>query len=343
MSRINEFDGNGENDSLIPDDDFEFEKELADKQRAERDAEQERAQKLADERRRKEREEREARDRKIAQDKIELMKLKNGIIEESEEFNEVHEEKRELKGFEKISNIWYHDKMWICFAAFTILVVAILVYDVVTREKPDLTIMLIADNGLSGTEQNELLEEVFEQYTPDINGDGEVHVQIMDCALNDYKTDTTYTTNSQKFFANLQQGSIIMVITDSNTDPDYQALMVDNLAEQFPDNPYIDEKGLSLNFAFLADEINYENMPNDIHLCLRRPVATLDDNLEEMQENYDAAFEIFTDIANGLAERAEQSDDAGLTTEPTDFASMYGASQTDSSSADSKAEAENEN
>jgi hypothetical protein len=338
MSKKHGIDIDGTDENFVPDDDFEYEKELAQEEKAKRDAEEERRQKLIDERKRQEKAAREARDRKIAQDKIELMKLKSGVIDESEEIKEVHEEKRELKGFEKISNIWYHDKMWICFAAFTILVVGILVYDVVTREKPDLTIMLIADNGLGGTQQTELLEEVFEQYTPDLNGDGEVHVQIMNCALNDYSNDTMYTTNSQKFFANLQQGSVIMVITDSNTDPDYQALMVDNLTEQFPDNPYIDEQGLSLNFGFLAEEIEYSSMPNDIHLCLRRPVATLDDTIEEMQENYDEALEIFTDIANGLAEQAKETNDKGLETEPKSLAEKNGVTTVDSKSESSEAE-----
>lgn len=337
MSKKHGISTESENGNLVPDEDFEYEKELAEEEQARRSAEVERLKAAEEERRRREREAKQARDRKIAQDKIELMKLKTGVIDESEDIKEEHTEKRELKGMEKLANFWYHDKMWICFGLFILAVVGFIVYDTVTREKPDITIMLIADDGLSL--HADALETVIEQYTPDLNGDGKVHVAIMNVPLNNYSTDTMYSTNSSKFLANLQQGKIIMVITDSNTDPKYQELMVDDLPEQFPDNPYIDEQGLSLNFGFLERELDFENMPNDIHLCLRRPTSTLDDSLEAMQESYDTNFEIFKALADGLAEQAALTDDKGLATEPKSLAEQYGAlAETDSKSESSPEE-----
>ena len=108
-----------------------------------------------------------------------------------------------------------------------------------------------------------------------------------------------------------------MVLTDSNTDPDLQALMTTDLSLKIPDNPYIDDKGLSLNFGFLADELKAPALPNDSHLCMRRPVNTLDGSVEEMQVNFDKNLEILTDLANALAQEAKEKNDQGLTTEPT--------------------------
>lgn len=332
MGRNHGIDDLSENDELIPEDDFEYEKKLAEEEREKRAEEQDRFRRREEELKNREKEKQRERDKKIAQDKIELMKLKTGVIDESEEIKEEHTEERKLKGFEKIANIWYHDKIWICFGIFIAAVVIFLIVDTVTREKADITVMLIADNGLSL--HTDELSELMEKYTPDINGDGKVHVAVMNVPLNDRSTDTMYSTNSSKFFANLQQGQIIMVITDSDTDPEYQQLMADDLPEQFPDNPYVDEKGLSLNFGFLARELNYDDMPNDIHLCLRRPVTTLDDSLEEMQENYDVNFEIFKAMADSLAEQAELTDDKGLETEPAGLAD----SSSSVSEADSMAE-----
>ncbi len=307
-----------EGESLVPDEDAEFERELAEKERKEREEYEQRVKDAEDEQRRLEREAQRERDRKIAQDKLDLMKMKAGVADESEEIKEEHSEKRELHGMERVANIWYHDKLWICFGVFIAVVVAIMVIDTLMRENPDISILLICDNALQADQSCELLEQKLEEYTPDLNEDGEVCVQIICCPLNEYSSDSYYTTNSQKFYANLQQGQIIMVLTDSNTDPDYQALMVDTLEEELPDNSYIDEYGLSLNMQFLADEIECSSLPNDVHLCLRRPVTTLDDSLEDMQENYDTALEIFKDIANGLAEEAQACDDPGLSTEPSD-------------------------
>lgn len=325
----------GENGKLLPDDDFEYEKKLAEEERERQAEAQAKAEERQKERIRREREAKAARDRKIAQDKLDLIKMKAGVASEEEEIKEEHEEKRVLSGKEKLANFWYHDKMWICFGIFLVAVVAFLVVDIVTREKPDITVMVIADDGIG--QHSDELKKLFEKYTPDVNGDGEVHVSIMNIPLNDYSNDPTYSTNSTKFYANLQEGDVIMVITDSNTDHGLQALMKDDLTKDLPDNKYIDSDGLSLNFGFLAKELNFDDMPNDLHLCLRRPVATLGDSLEKMQESYDIYYEIFEKMANDLAEQAEDLDDKGLTTEPIDLKTKYPAAFTE---AESKSESE---
>lgn len=324
-----------EGGELLPDEDIEFERELAEQERKKQQELIETRRRIAEEKRRREKEAREERDRRIARDRLDLMKMKAGIADEEETIKEEHEEKRELKGKEKVANIWYHEKWWIILALFGVAVLTFMIVDAVSRVKPDLEIMLICDNALALDDQRELLERKLEQYVPDRNGDGKVSVSIINCALNDQKVDIQYNNNSQKFFANLQQGRIIMVITDSNTDPDLQALMTDDLPEQFPDNKYVDEKGLSLNFGYLAEELDCKNLPNDIHLCMRRPVSTLDGTLEDMQKNYDADMEIFSAIAEGLKEQAELSGDKGLTTEPTPL--IPAATDTDSN-IDSKSE-----
>ena len=303
---------NNEKGELIPDEDYEYEKQLADEERRKREEAEERARQREEELRRREREQREARDRRIAQERLELIKMKQGIADESETIKEVHEEHRELHGMEKIANIWYHDKMWIILGVFLFIVVAFLVIDTVTRVKADLNVLLICDNALSSEFSCQKLEERIAKYTPDLNGDGKVAVTVISCPLNDQKYDQYYNTNSQKFFANLQQGRMIMVITDDNTDPDLQALMSDDLAEAIPDNRYIDERGLSLDMEFLARELECENMPKGVHLCLRRPVNTLDDSLEKMQANYDINLEILKNMANDLQAEADSLGDKGI-------------------------------
>ncbi|MBQ1536945.1 MAG: hypothetical protein IIZ73_01340 [Ruminococcus sp.] len=315
-----------ENGELLPDDDLEFEREYAEQQRKRQQEIIENRRRIAEEKRKREKQEREERDRRIAQDKLDLVKMKAGIADEQETIKEEHEEERVLSFGEKAANFWYHEKMWIILALFAAAVVTFMIIDAVRREKPDLEILLICDNALALDDQRVLLEDKLEQYVPDRNGDGKVCVSILNCALNENKIDIQYNNNSQKFYANLQQGSIIMVITDSNTDPDLQALMVNDLPDRFPDNKYVDEDGLSLNFGFLADELQCEKLPNDIHLCMRRPVSTLDGSIEDMQKNFDEDLEVFAAIAEGLAEQASESGDKGLPTDPVPFVSASAAS-----------------
>lgn len=314
-----------DNDNIIPEDDYEYEKSLAEQEQEKHKALEEAYLKAQEEQRLAEREEREERDRRIAQEKIELMKLKSGVIDESETIKEEHDEIRQLHGFEKVSNFWYHNKVWILFTAFIAAVVIFIVYDAATREKPDLTVMMISNNGLS-LRQDEL-EEFFEKYTDDLNGDGKVHVSVIIMPLDSHSTSTDQQSYQSKFLAQLQSAESIMVITDSNTNPDFLEIMKPDLSKDFPDNPYIDEYGLSLNFGFLAEEFKYEYMPNDVHLSMRIPINTVSDSLEDMEKSYDVSFEVFSRIVEDLTERAKETNDKGLPTEPMKY--------DDSSSADS--------
>lgn len=54
--------------------------------------------------------------------------------------------------------------------------------------------------------------------------------------------------------------------------------MTPELPKEFPNNKYVDDMGMSWNMEVMAKELNFENMPNDIHLSMRTPVKTLGDS-----------------------------------------------------------------
>lgn len=319
------------NDNFIPDDDYEYEKQAADEERKKREAAEQKKQEEKEARIRKQREAQKERERQLAKDKLDLMKMKAGIADEDEQIKEEHTEARELHGWEKVANIWYHDKLWIILGACLIGVIVFIIIDTVNKVRPDLEILFVCDNVVQDDETLNLLADMIAEYTPDLNGDGKVKVSIISCPLNPNKYDMLYTANSQKFYANIQLAKMIMVITDSNTDEVVQSAMSSDLPDRLPDNPYIDEKGLSLNFGFLADELNCPDMPNDMHLCLRTPVDSLNDSAEKMQEYYDQDLEILAAFANALSERAAAENDQGLSTEPTPLYSTSAVTAADMS------------
>ena len=303
-------------EKLIPDEDYEYEKKLAEQARERQRALEEAERRAMEERAEYEKQQQKLRDKQIAQDKVELMKLKTGVIEESETIREEHEEKRELHGKERLANFWYHNKIWILFAAFIIGVVGFIVIDEITRVRADMNVMMIANNGLAFRQEE--LEKFFEKYCDDLNGDGQVKVSVMIMPLDpdskDYQAQQGYQA---KFIAQIQLPNDILVITDSNTEPDFMAMFKEDLDKDFPGNKYIDSAGLSFNMKLLADELKFENMPNDVHLSLRTPVTTLGSSIDEMQKNYDQAFVVFERIVNDLTRRATETNDPGLTTEPS--------------------------
>ncbi|WP_295212814.1 hypothetical protein [Ruminococcus sp.] len=317
---ISKLDKSLEGQGLLEDaEDEEYERTLAEQRRQAEERELE-ARRLAEEQRReRERQQEKERERRLAQERLELMKLKNGVIDESEAtIKEEHDQIRELHGFEKVSNFFYHNKVWIIFAAFLIVVAAFIIVDTLKREKADLTVIMVANNGLEARQEE--LEEFFEKYTDDLDGNGYVHVSVLIVPMNSHSDDyETQNANSTKLIGQLQGGETILFITDSNTDDDIKELMTPTLTKDFPDNKYVDDMGMSWNMEVMAEELNYEDMPNDIHLSMRTPVRTLGDSKEKMQENYDQAFVVFKRIVDDMTEKAEKANDKGLSTEPVHY------------------------
>ncbi|MBR1749424.1 MAG: hypothetical protein IJ740_00895 [Ruminococcus sp.] len=305
-----------ENKSLIPDDDFEYEKDIADKERKER---QEALKSSEEQLKQKEKRQRDAeheRERQLAKERVELMKLKSGVIEHSDSISESPDETRKPQGFERVTNFFYHYKIPIIFFVCMAIAAAYIIYDALSRKKPDLTVMLIANNGLEFRTTE--LEDFFEKYIDDRNGDGEVYCQVISCPLNSNSSDMSQTSNQAKFMAQLQTGENLMVIADSNTDQDFVDIFYHNFPneEDFEGNEYITENGFSLNFKLFANEMNYESMPNDVYLAMRAPIKTIQDSEAVMRENFNKDRKVFKAIVDDITSRAKESGDTGLETPP---------------------------
>ncbi|MDE5861340.1 MAG: hypothetical protein K2H28_04020, partial [Ruminococcus sp.] len=57
-------------------------------------------------------------DKKIQAERLELIRLKQGVIEESETIREEHPEEIKLSVWRKIRNFFYHNKWWLFLAIF---------------------------------------------------------------------------------------------------------------------------------------------------------------------------------------------------------------------------------
>ena len=320
-------------DNLLDDEDFEYEKTLAEQAKAAREREEELYLQQLEEQKQREKQREKEREERLKRERLELMKLKSGVISDEEAtIKEEHTEKTQLHGKAWVANFVYHYKFMIIFVVFLIIVTTFIIIDTVRREKADLTVVMIANNGLQ-TRQEEL-EEFFEKYTPDFDGNGYVHVDVVICPQGpDTSQVLGQDPNNTKLIAQMQEGKAVLFITDSNTEEDFMMMMTPALAADFPDSKYVDEDGMSWNFGFLAEELRFENMPNDIHLSMRIPVKTLGDTKKTMQENYDKSLEVFGNMLEDLTKRAEEAGDKGLETEPI----KYDENSSESSDESSKA------
>ena len=309
--------GNDKAREILDESDYEYEKKIYEEEKVRKQELEEKQRAAVEARKKRQKEAEKERERQLARERIALMKQKNGETDEEKaaETEEVEPETAPVMTKRKrIENFIYLNKWWLVLVGFVLFIALFIIIHQMQIKKADLTVMMIADNKL--ITKQEQLEKLFEEYVDDIDGNGYVHVSVVMIPLNPYSVSEDQKEYNSKFLANLYSTDTMLVITDSNTQYDYLEIMDHDLKSKFPGNKYVDEIGFSLNMKLIADKLDFEDMPYDIHLCIRQPVATVEDSAETAKKNYDKQFKYLEKMINDLTEKAEASNDPGLTTPP---------------------------
>ena len=273
-------------EGFIPKEDIEFERELRQQEREEAALRE----RLESERREAEEKQRAEYEKTLQDRKIELMKLRQGVIESSDVVKEVHEEAPKLTLGQKISGAWYRSKWLILFVVFVVVVFAYITYDMITTVKPDYTVLVISSNSALYYRTVEV-EEFIESFCDDINGDGEVNVLIYNIST-DYTSDPNVVSASQaQLMSQLQSGENVLLISDQPTD-----FMLIDFRGEYPDDENITELGLLLNCQLTRDLLKWEAMPEELYLGVRSPARLLSTAQEDMQKRVDEAMPVFERI-----------------------------------------------
>lgn len=275
-------------DSFIPEDDLEFERSLAEKERSL----QQNAAKLEAQRLENEKLQREQHERELQQQKIELMKLKQGVIDSSETIKEVEKKTTKLSFGEWLSNVWYRSKWIILFAAFAVFAGGYIIYDTATRVRPDLTVLVLMDNTSLYVRTAET-QAFFEKYAEDINGDGKVNVMIYNIST-DYGDPNTATSAQAQIMTQLQSGDNMIIISDGTTE-----FAVHDFTGEIS-GECITDKGIKLNCRLTRDELKWQAMPDDLYIGLREPAKLLSTSEESMKKNYDDALPTYMRIYEAI-------------------------------------------
>ncbi|MBR4102310.1 MAG: hypothetical protein IKK51_10645 [Oscillospiraceae bacterium] len=254
-----------------------------------RQEEEEKARELA---RQAEEERRNAYEKQLREERLELMRMKQGVIEESETIREEQEEKKKYTIGQKISNFIYHNKWWMGVSAFFAAIVGVLVYQTVTMVRPDLIVMLVSYDSNFSTQCTANISTLFEQYIDDVNGDGEISVDVYYIpASDDATTINAFSGDTQKLFAEFQMGEALIVISDSDADkfivPDST---LEDLEPFFGQYEQTEAMRFYLTDTDFAEAVGWdEKLDEDIYIGIRKVKDTFDFK-EKMQKNYDIAF-----------------------------------------------------
>lgn len=273
------------------------EKQRQEELEAEAEREKERAE--------KERLERERYEKKLEHDRIELMKLKQGVISEEDIPHEA-EPVKEYTAWEKIGNFFYHNKMPLIVGAVIVLLAVFLIRDVVTNKKPDVAIMIMASDSELDFRTGDI-EKLLEPYCEDFNGDGEVYVRVsyLPAVYSDDNLDAYFNQSAQtKLMAEFQSGDSIIVIADADT---CHTVGIDTVSENgnpvdpilvdmrtiYPDDENCTELGYMLSGTSFAEDIKYTAMSDSLFIGFRLPREALGVNMEKFTANYNNALKLW--------------------------------------------------
>ncbi|MGN0690926.1 MAG: hypothetical protein ACI4K7_01080 [Oscillospiraceae bacterium] len=252
----------------------------------------------AEQRRQREEEQKKAYEEQLKKDKIELIKLKEGVISD-EDIPRRPKEEKHYTIWQRIGNVIYHDKAYIIFGLCFAALVVFIVYSIVSADRPDMTILYI-DNDPNMEYLCDDAANVFEPYCEDVNGDGEVMVKMFyvpeelddDNAAN-MQLNQSYRT---KLVAEFQAGEVIMVI---GTERVYKEMgiygndLLQDMTELYPDDENATSFGYKITGTTLARAMGYEDLREDLYISFRTPQKLIGTSIKEMEENYEIALNTF--------------------------------------------------
>ncbi|MBQ5311310.1 MAG: hypothetical protein ILP19_04630 [Oscillospiraceae bacterium] len=236
---------------------------------------------------------------KLRQEQLELKKLKQGLISEDEIPKEEEAPKKVYTFREKVSNFFYHYKFHVIAASVVVVIVAILAYDYLSAERPDVQAIFIADD-YEMTYRADRVKPVWSQYTQDYNRDRKQIAKLYYIPTNYSDPDNTDLYFAQadrtKLIGEFQSGNTIIFIGNMEA---YTMLGVEegvfvDAREIFPDDENAEKIGYRLSGTDFKELIDYPELDDSkLYVSFRQPVKTFGMSEEEMRKNYDEAVEFW--------------------------------------------------
>ncbi|MCM1055806.1 MAG: hypothetical protein NC394_09840 [Bacteroides sp.] len=247
-------------------------------------------------------------------DKRELLKLKQGLITESELIKEegaaADKAHYEVKGArKKIANFFYHYKWHLIIISFFAVIVFFLAYSVLSKEKADIRVLVFAeDDDVSSSLYYKIhdLEFALEQYTDDFDENENVHVETYYINMSPSQGGDYYSISQAKLTSEVGMATAQLYIADRAQletilgDQD-ESRGFEDLSALYPDDPQIADKYYYKvkGSAFAETAMYLESCPEDLYIAVRSNefsgYARLNDSTIE---NHERALRVLDNIVN---------------------------------------------
>lgn len=249
-------------------------------------------------------------EQKALQEKREILKLKQGIIDvEDSEIIEEHsrEPYEELHGVKKVENFFYHYKVPFIVITLAALAIGYMIFETVTREREDLYVLAISTTNESGIYAKQFdIEKALEQYCPDFDGNGYVHVAVncinlsKEVGVSQYADSENYKFTSELFTGDGQlyltdEGIMPLINEVANNEVDF---FID-FTDSYPDATLYEGRGLQLNTTTFTEAARWTSCPDMVGIYIRNEFVDMTGNTEDAKIQRERAKEVFNNIATG--------------------------------------------
>lgn len=155
-------------------------------------------------------------DEEKQRERLELLKMKQGLIEESELIPENVEDEPapEMNAFQKVQNFFYYHKWTLVVVAAVVILVVFMAGQTIFRVDPDIEVLAIGteyETDIVGYSAQ--VELAIEEHCKDVNGDGKVHAAIIAIDLAVPETSGQYYLTQMQAFDRELTGSACIVIS----------------------------------------------------------------------------------------------------------------------------------
>lgn len=221
---------------------------------------------------------------------LKLKKMQQGEIEAEPKPSEIY--KSPLTAKEKIKNYWYHDKFIIITVAILTVCIALLITQCATKTEYDATVVVFT-YSITGDENCKLMGEYLEKYANDINGDGKVNINVVNCSLNGSDLNSNYNFNARTKAQTIlaSDANALLFITDEESYKYLSSISKDG--NLFEGEPILFEKDF---YEFCNTEDNFYETPENLQISCR----DINGTVIEKDKNIDSYYKEAQTILSGL-------------------------------------------
>lgn len=192
---------------------------------------------------------------------------------------------------DKFLNFWHYSKWYVLGVIASIVLIVFMVAQCATKPVYDMKVVYFTYTPALD-DQTTSISDYLKKYCEDVNGDGEVNIQIINCSVSNESNNINIRNAAyQKLQAVIvAEESAMLFITDSKS-----ATYFDNMSSE---TKFFDSNTAVLTEEFYAatESEAFGKLPEGLSISCRNIGGTIMDKKDEASKYYDAAQNIINSI-----------------------------------------------